>query len=432
MENIANVDDLNETLEEIILFAEMNSDLYARARSVAVSRHLVEEELEALLGKVGEDPVRRGAVLDFLGRREEALQLLASDPSNAYAAHLRGKLLIEMGHAKTALGVLESAWKEHGGTVPAIGALLVEAKILTDDIDGARTLFDQLGIPGDHPRVRYLKGLVAQENGDYADALDHYTAAAEAVPGETRYQFRLGYLHSLHGDEEKAIEAYEMCQRTAPIYTHAMLNLGLLYEDAERYEEAIMCYRMVLQSNPDHERAALYLVDAEQSLSMYYDRDMEKENVRRQQLLQIPITDFELSVRSRNCLAKMNIHTLGDLIQKSEAELLSYKNFGETSLAEIKRILAQKNFRLGEGKRDDHSHAILPDGEHAKILGEPVSVLELSSRSQRCMDRLGIETLSDLVKRSELELISQKNFGVTSLNEVKRKLNDRGLSLASG
>jgi DNA-directed RNA polymerase subunit alpha len=128
----------------------------------------------------------------------------------------------------------------------------------------------------------------------------------------------------------------------------------------------------------------------------------------------------------------MNIHTLGDLIQKSEAELLSYKNFGETSLAEIKRILAQKNFRLGEGKRDDHSHAILPDGEHAKILGEPVSVLELSSRSQRCMDRLGIETLSDLVKRSELELISQKNFGVTSLNEVKRKLNDRGLSLASG
>ena len=103
-----------------------------------------------------------------------------------------------------------------------------------------------------------------------------------------------------------------------------------------------------------------------------------------------------------------------------------------SSLTEIKRILAQKNFRLGEGKRDDLVHAALPDGEHAKILGEPVSVLELSSRSQRCMDRLGIESLADLVKRSELELISQKNFGVTSLNEVKRKLADRNLSLASG
>ena len=432
MDDASNTEEITETLEELILAGEMNNDFYARARSVAVSKRMVEEELEELLAKVGTDPVRRGAVLDFLGRRDEALELLASDTSNPYATHLRGKLLIEMGHAKAALSVLEAGWKAHGKTVPAIGALLVEAKILNDDIDGARTLFDELGMPTDHPRVRYLKGLVAQENGDYAEALDHYTAAAEAVPGETRFQFRLGYLHSLHGDEEKAIEAYEMCQRTAPIYTHAMLNLGVLYEDAERYEDAIMCYRMVLQSNPDHERAALYLVDAEQSLDMYYDRDKEKENVRRQQLLQIPITDFELSVRSRNCLAKMSIHTLGDLIQKTEAELLSYKNFGETSLAEIKRILAQKNFRLGEGKRDDLSSAVLPDGEHAKILGEPVSVLELSSRSQRCMDRLGIETLADLVKRSELELISQKNFGVTSLNEVKRKLNDRGLSLASG
>ena len=427
-----NTEEVSVTLEDLILHGEMTSDLYAQARTVVVSRRLVEEELEALLERVGTDIVRRAAVLDFLGRRDEALSLLATDPENAYAVHLRGKLLIEMGDTDTALSMLEEGWKKHGAEIPMIGALLVEAKLLIGDIDSARTLFRELAMPEDHHRVRYLKGIVAQENGDYADALDHFTAATEGFPGETRYQFRLGYLHSLHGDEERAIEAYEMCQRTAPVYAHAMLNLGLLYEDAERYEDAITCYRMVVTSNPDHERASLYLRDAEHSLNMYYDRDKEKENVRRQQLLQIPITDFELSVRSRNCLAKMNIHTLGDLIQKTEAELLSYKNFGETSLAEIKRILAQKNFRLGEGKRDDYSNAALPDGEHAKILREPVSVLELSSRSQRCMDRLGIESLADLCKRSELELVSQKNFGVTSLNEVKRKLNERGLSLASG
>ncbi len=419
-------------LEEWILEGEMNSEFYARARIEAVSRRLVEEDLEVLLVRVGTDPVRRAAVLDFLGRREEALELLSSDPGNSYSQHLLGKLLLEMGQARRALPLLEKGWASHGKTVPAIGPLLVEAMILTDDIDGARALFDKLGLPSEHPRVHYLKGLVAQENGDYSEALEHFTAAAEEVPGETRYQFRLGYLHSLHGNDALAIEAYEMCQRTAPLYVHAMLNLGILYEDADRFEDAITCYRMVLQSNPDHERAQLYLTDAKASLEMYYDRDKEKENVRRQQLLQIPISDFELSVRSRNCLSKMNIHTLGDLIQKSEAELLSYKNFGETSLAEIKRILAQKNFRLGEGKRDELAHTSLPDGEHAKILSEPVSVLELSSRSQRCMDRLGIETLADLLKRSELELINQKNFGVTSLNEVKRKLNERGLGLASG
>ena len=432
MDDSSKTEEMSIPLESLILEGEMNSDFYARARSEAMSRRMVEEELEALLAHVGSDPVRRGAVLDFLGRREEALEVLASDPANPFATHLRGKLLIEMGLAKSALPVLEAGWSQHGATVPAIGALLVEARICTDDVEGAHELFDKLSMPADHHRVRYLKGLVAQENGDYSTALEHYSAAAAEEPRETRYQFRLGYLHSLHGEDEAAIQAYEMCQRNAPIYAHAMLNLGVLYEDAERYEDAIMCYRMVLQSNPDHERAALFLSDAQASLDMYYDRDKEKENVRRQQLLQIPITDFELSVRSRNCLAKMNIHTLGDLIQKSEAELLSYKNFGETSLSEIKRILAQKNFRLGEGKRDDYSHTALPDGEHAKILGEPVSLLELSSRSQRCMDRLGIESLGDLVKRSELELINQKNFGVTSLNEVKRKLKEGGLSVASG
>ena len=48
------------------------------------------------------------------------------------------------------------------------------------------------------------------------------------------------------------------------------------------------------------------------------------------------------------------------------------------------------------------------------------------------MDRLGIETIADLLGRNELELVSQKNFGVTSLNEVKRKLTERGLNLTTG
>ena len=223
-----------------------------------------------------------------------------------------------------------------------------------------------------------------------------------------------------------------MCQRSTPLYARAMINLGLLYEDTDRYEEAITCYRMVLLSNPDHNRARLYLRDAEASQSMYYDRDKEKEKVRMGQVLQIPVTEFELSVRSRNCLLKMGIHTLGDLVSKTEAELLSYKNFGETSLQEIRKILNQKNLRLGENSQRGETSLLGMDSEAQALLGEPVSILELSSRSQRCMDRLGIETISDLLQRNELELVSQKNFGVTSLNEVKRKLTERGLTLTSG
>ena len=66
------------------------------------------------------------------------------------------------------------------------------------------------------------------------------------------------------------------------------------------------------------------------------------------QVLSIPVTDFELSVRSRNCLQKMGIMTLGDLCRCTEQELLASKNFGETSLIEIKEMLASKGLRLGQ------------------------------------------------------------------------------------
>ena len=80
---------------------------------------------------------------------------------------------------------------------------------------------------------------------------------------------------------------------------------------------------------------------------MIYDEEKEKMKTRHHQTLEIPISDFELSVRSRNCLRKMNIYTIGDLLNITEAELLSYKNFGETSLREIKIILEAKGLFLG-------------------------------------------------------------------------------------
>jgi len=85
---------------------------------------------------------------------------------------------------------------------------------------------------------------------------------------------------------------------------------------------------------------------------MFFDEDNERRGDRRDAMLNIPITDFELSVRSRNCLKKMNIKSLGDLLRTSEQELLSYKNFGETSLNEIKALLAAKGMRLGQAAEE--------------------------------------------------------------------------------
>jgi DNA-directed RNA polymerase subunit alpha len=59
------------------------------------------------------------------------------------------------------------------------------------------------------------------------------------------------------------------------------------------------------------------------------------------------VDELELSVRSANCLQNANIRTIGDLVQKSEAEMLKTKNFGRKSLKEIKEILAEMGLSLG-------------------------------------------------------------------------------------
>jgi DNA-directed RNA polymerase subunit alpha len=64
-------------------------------------------------------------------------------------------------------------------------------------------------------------------------------------------------------------------------------------------------------------------------------------------LLLRPIDDLELTVRSANCLKAESIYYIGDLIQKTEVELLKTPNLGKKSLTEIKEVLAQRGLSLG-------------------------------------------------------------------------------------
>lgn len=63
--------------------------------------------------------------------------------------------------------------------------------------------------------------------------------------------------------------------------------------------------------------------------------------------LKMPVSELELSVRSANCLEKAKIKTLGDLIQKTESEMLKYRNFGKKSLSEIISVLESMGLSLG-------------------------------------------------------------------------------------
>ncbi len=72
-----------------------------------------------------------------------------------------------------------------------------------------------------------------------------------------------------------------------------------------------------------------------------------EEQKQMREKLKMPISELELSVRSSNCLREAKIKTIGDLVSKTELEMLKFRNFGKKSLAEINKILVTMGLSLG-------------------------------------------------------------------------------------
>ncbi len=279
----------------------------------------------------------------------------------------------------------------------------------------------------------FKRGVESENHGLHEKAVEFYERALNENPDHDRTCFRLALLYDRQADDAKAIELYERICTSPPVHINALMNLAVLYEDNNHYEEAHRCLDAILRTDPNHERARLYMKDVESARSMFYDEDADRRGDRRNAVLDIPLSDFELSVRSRNCLKKMNLRSLGDLLRTGEAELLSYKNFGETSLNEIKGLLAQKGLRLGQSldesksgviRRPTTTGSVAPD-----VLAKSVADLELSVRSRNALQHLNINSVNDLASRTEAELLGCKNFGQTSLNEIKQQLATLGMDL---
>ncbi len=289
---------------------------------------------------------------------------------------------------------------------------------------------------GDVAKAQELhqRGLAAETEGDRIAAIEAYREAVAESP-LTESRFRLAWLLDLMGEEEEALSLYQSLAADERPHINALVNLAIMLEDRGEFDEAMRTLRPVLESDPNHPRARMFQRDCEASESMLFDEDTERDQGRFNTMLDTPVTDFELSVRARNCLKKMNIRTLGDLLKVSEAELLSYRNFGETSLVEIKNMLSSKGLRLGQGV-DGHIRRNSNDAfEELKglapdhVLNKPISNLDLSVRARKALQLLGIGTIGDLAMRTEAELMGVKNFGSTSLDEIKERLELHNLSL---
>ncbi len=423
-----------------------------RLRRAAFESEGVWQKLKAAAADYPEKPsgsagarTKRGFVLWTLGRLPQAVREL-EDPAGkgeSFASLVLARVHLDQKEPEKALKTVEAALKKEKKD-PDLRLAAVEARREAGEVDAA--LEAALALErelGDRAELHFQVGACLELIGRHDEAMDRFEDAIARDPAHARALFRLANQNELRGSLDVAVEYYERATNAIPTPVNALVNLGLLYEDLGQDRKAIECYQRILMVQPTHQRARMFLKDAEASLDMYYDEDQEKKSDRRNAILRIPITDFELSVRARNCLAKMNIRNLGDLVQKTEQELLAYKNFGETSLQEIKQMLAQKGLRLGmfreeaagggavgiEGAALGGAEEVKPQNQ--ELLAKPIAEIELSVRSRNCMERLNIKTIGELVSRSEQELLAVKNFGQTSLQEIKKRLGELGLSLRS-
>ena len=397
----------------------------------------VRQEVNTLIeesGGRGSLSYRAGIALQLLGRHTEAHELLNGVTDDGVAVFYDACALVSLGDNVAAgeryLQAAAAGYDEVECSLRRVGTIRADGHL--DEAEAAL----KAAPSGSTARAEYSyqMGCILADQCNTPAAVESFERAIDMDPHHSRALFNLALENARHGNDDEAIRLYEQSLSRPPQFLGALLNLGLLYEDSENYSAAEFCFRRVLATDPNHSRARLYLKDIEATADMYYDEDQAKEETRMQQLLSRPVTDFELTVRSRNCLEGIGITSLGDLTQVTEMELLSGKNFGETSLVEIRELLTMHGLSIGENinKEQELEPTFAPTDmspEERAIVEKPVADLNLSVRARKCMARLGITQLGELLRRTPDELLSSKNFGVTSLNEIRAKLDELELKL---
>ena len=411
------------------------SRLHSQSDAVDKFRSILHQLEQANPQPSGAAALKVGIARFMLCRFRPALEALTQGTDNRDNHYFQAMCHKNLGRFDKAADEFRKA-QARGWNEQASAVRIAECQALAGQLEAAEASLKGLGskLAGD-AEYQYVRGLVHELRGFHDQAVEAYQKAREIQPGHGEATFRLAYFSDLHGDEATAAELYQECLSQPPVHANALLNLSVLLEDDGQYDRALACLKRLLSADPNHPRAKLFLKDVEASKDMYYDEDQAKRIARRNAVLDIPVTDFELSVRARNCLKKMNIRTLGDLVRTSEPELLGYKNFGETSLKEIKDMLSAKGLRLGQALEEGAEMAIPetppppPPSQDAGAMAIPLDQIELSVRARKALETLNVNTLGDLTQHNENELLACRNFGQTSLNEVRERLAEYGLRL---
>jgi len=402
---------------------------------IDVLRNAIDElEAEEKSGKLSPaGRVRLGCAYYLLGHYDSAVMFLKKGDGGALALFYIAKAQFALGQYPDALKSYDVAQKAgYSADECTLGRAEIyryqnKPKEGLDQLDKLHGAVEQTA-EYLYQRGAVLAQLLYDEEGNLLvdQAIKFYERAVAADKSHPGALFGLALESERRGNDEEALDIYKKAISRFPTHSGALFNLGVLYEDLGLYDQAIVCFQRVADAQPTNRRAKLFFKDAKASSEMHIDEETQRRKDRMSQILHLPVSDFELSVRSRNCLKTMGIMTLADLCTHTEQDLLASKNFGETSLVEIREMLTLKGLKLGlfaqEKQAPDTFDVSAFSPEVQATLDRPVTDLNLSVRARKCMNRLNLQTIGELIRKTADEMLECKNFGVTSLNEIREKL----------
>jgi len=424
------------TIEEILeIKKEMLLTIKARRQMEKVLSDYEESNKKKLSSQTKESS-RKGIICWMLDLTEEAIKYLEDGSLSDGAGYFLALCYAETEQKEKAHKLFAEANKEFPNS-PEVFSSYMHSLIKLGKSDDAWALLqkakDKLG---KHPVVLYFKGVQAEFLGEYRQSQEEYNKALELDGNYAPALFNLAYRYHLGGKLDEANEIYEKLRELKPPYANALINLGLVYEDKGNYQKALECYDSVLSMNPSHPRANLYRDDVKGLLSLFYDDSFKRKEQELSRLLGQPLSEFQIPTRAKNCLEELNIRSIGDLVKKTENDLMGCENFGRKTLTDIKELLARRGLTLSTETKTTSIDALLKSyistEEPQKtddVLNKPIFEIDWSARVRGSLTRLKIYTVGNLISRSEKDFMDMPNFGQTSLDEIKRRLSQLGLSL---
>ncbi len=407
------------------------SEIYDSFRSIDSAHDILHEMRDKIGDAEGEAAnelkEKTGIFAYAQGEYQRAADVLSEVKDRKEASHFLGRVLAKLHDFEGALEALDNG--RSGDDDFNTDRFRIDVLCVLRQDEEAEKICDRYeDTHGESPDWLYCKGRILETQGQHSEAVDMFEKAVAIDENHQNSLFRLAFNFDLDGEDEKAIDMYNKCASLQPASLGALMNLGVLYEDHQEYEKAIECYERVLAVDPAHKRARLYLKDADAGLHMAVEEDMGLIFREHDLVMDKRIDSFNLSARCRHVLDELQVETVGDLTEVTEGQLMAFNNFGDSSLQELKNILAE------HGKSLADEPAQLVQGENAEQEEQNTAGLDTEIEDAGFSDELigtlkglGIATLGDLAKYSENELEAECELEEAEIDEVKSVLADNGV-----